>query len=120
MNQRQIEGREGEIVSANYLKNNGYRIICTNFKCMQGEIDIIAEKNEMIIFIEVKTRTSSKYGKPREAVDNRKQKHIYDAARYFLYKTKKEEAFTRIDVIEVYLWNRKSYIKPYKTDNVKI
>lgn len=107
MRQKQIEGRNGEIEAAIYLKEKGYSIVCMNFKCMQGEIDIIAEKDNTLIFVEVKTRTSKKYGEAREAVDTNKQKHIYEAARYFLYKTKMEEAFTRIDVIEVYLFNRK-------------
>ena len=120
MNQKQIEGRVGEIEAALYLKKQGYVIICMNFKCMQGEIDIIAEKDNTLIFIEVKTRTSRKYGEAREAVDNRKQKHIYEAARYFLYKTNMEEAYTRIDVIEIYLKNRKNNIKPYKTNNVEV
>lgn len=113
MNQKQIEGKIGEIEAAIYLKKQGYTIVCMNFKCMKGEIDIIAEKNDTLIFIEVKTRTSQKYGEAREAVDNRKQKHIYEAARYFLYKTKMEEAYTRIDVIEIYLYNRTNNIKPY-------
>lgn len=120
MNQKQREGRIGEIEAALYLKKNGYKIICMNFKCMQGEIDIIAEKNNMIVFIEVKTRTSKTYGEAREAVDLEKQKHIYRAAEYFLYKTQMEEVFTRIDVIEIYLYNRESYNKPHKTDNINI
>lgn len=118
MNQKQIEGKIGEIEAAIYLKKEGYTIVCMNFKCMKGEIDIIAEKDKTLIFIEVKTRTSQKYGEAREAVDNRKQKHIYEAARYFLYKTKMEEAYTRIDVIEIYLQNRPNNIKPYKANNV--
>ena len=118
MNQKQIEGKMGEIEAAIYLKKQGYTIVCMNFKCFKGEIDIIAEKNDTLIFIEVKTRTSTKYGEAREAVDDKKQKHIYEAARYFLYKTKMEEAYTRIDVIEIYLKNRTNNIKPYKANNV--
>lgn len=103
MNEKQIEGRIGETEATIYLQKIGYKIICRNFKCIQGEIDIIAKEKDTIIFVEVKTRTSKKYGEAREAVDSKKQKHIYEAARYFLYKTGREEAYTRIDVIEIYI-----------------
>ncbi len=119
MNRKQIEGKMGEKEAATYLEKQGYKIICMNFKCMRGEIDIIAEENDIVVFIEVKTRTSKEYGEAGEAVDHKKQKHIYDAARYFLYKEKKEYVYTRIDVIEVYMMERKVKNKPHKTDNVK-
>lgn len=106
MNHKQIEGKYGEIEAAMYLKENGYTIICMNFTCFKGEIDIVAKKDNMLVFVEVKTRTSKKYGEASEAVGEEKQSHIYEAARYFLYKTKMEEAYTRIDVIEVYLIKR--------------
>ena len=103
MNLKQIEGKEGEEAAVKYLENKGYQIICKNFRCIQGEIDIIAKSNEYIIFVEVKTRTNYQYGEAREAVDIRKQKHIYEAAKYYLYKNKMEECKTRIDIIEVYI-----------------
>lgn len=105
---KQKEGKVGEKEVTEYLKKNGYKIICNNFKCLKGEIDIIAHDNKNIIFVEVKTRTSMKYGEAREAVDINKQKHIYEAARYFMYVNKIEEAYARIDVIEVYIHNRKN------------
>ena len=77
--------------------------MCNNFNCIQGEIDIIAKDNNEIVFIEVKTRTSKKYGEAKEAVNKNKQKHILNAAKYYLYKNCLENAFVRIDVIEVYL-----------------
>lgn len=106
MNEKQVEGKQGETEAKTYLQEHGYKIICMNFRCMQGEIDIVAKEKDTIIFVEVKTRTSKRYGEAREAVDSKKQKHIYEAARYFLYKTKMEEAYTRIDVIEVYMLKR--------------
>ncbi len=107
MNNRQIEGKFGEIEAIKYLKEQGCTIICKNFKCMQGEIDIIAKDEEEIVFVEVKTRTGIEYGEAMEAVDKKKQKHIYKTAEYYLYKNKIENAKTRIDVIEIYLYNRK-------------
>ena len=108
MNQKQIEGKNGEDLATLYLQNNRYKIITRNFRCMQGEIDIIAKDEETIVFVEVKTRTSIKYGEAKEAVGKDKQKHIYEAANYYLYKCGLEDPYIRVDVIEVYLCNRKS------------
>ncbi len=106
MNKKQMEGKEGEKIATQYLESQGYKVICKNFRCLQGEIDIIASDSSNIIFVEVKTRTSFKYGEAKEAVDNHKQKHIFKAAEYYLYKNRLEGAFVRIDVIEVYIINR--------------
>ena len=108
MNDKQLEGKIGEDKAETYLKEQGYEILCRNFRCMQGEIDIIARDKKTIVFVEVKTRTSTKYGEAREAVDKRKQKHIYESARYYLYQNRKENCTVRIDVIEVYINNRKN------------
>ena len=117
MNQKQIEGKMGEDEASTYLEKQGYNIICRNFRCIQGEIDIIAREKEYLVFIEVKTRANINFGEPKEAVDRNKQKHIYKAAEYYLYKHKKEENYVRIDVIEVYIYNRESIYKSYKTSN---
>ena len=118
MNKKQIEGKEGERKATEYLEKKGYKVICKNFRCLQGEIDIIAKDDKSIIFVEVKTRTSFKYGEAKEAVNEIKQKHIYKAAEYYLYKNKLDEAYVRIDVIEVYIMNRRNKNKSYKTSNV--
>ena len=120
MNQKQIEGKNGEQIATKYLEIEGYKIICKNFRCLQGEIDIIAKDNETVVFVEVKTRTSFKYGEAKEAVNGTKQKHIYKAIEYYLYKNKLEDAFIRIDVIEVYIMNRRNKNKSHKTRSIKI
>lgn len=105
MNYNQIAGRNGENEAAKYLEDLGYEIICKNFRCMNGEIDIIAKDGNEYVFVEVKTRTNRSYGEGRDAVDNNKQKHIKKAAKYFIYKNGLESAFIRMDVIEIYLKN---------------
>ena len=100
-----ILGNEGEEEATQYLIKNGYKIIERKFLCKRGEIDIIAKDKNTIVFIEVKTRKSIKYGLPAEAVDENKQKHIYKAAEYYLYKNKLEKEYVRIDVIEIYYKN---------------
>jgi len=114
MNEKQIEGKLGEIEATRYLRKSGYKIICNNFRCIQGEIDIIAKDRYETVFIEVKTRTSKKYGEGREAVGRNKQKHIKEAAKYYLYKNKMEDAYVRIDVIEIYIKKEKMYINHIK------
>ena len=75
MNKKEI-GNNGENKAQEYLERIGYFIVGRNFKCKFGEIDIIAiDKNELV-FVEVKTRGSKKYGEAREAVNKYKKKHI--------------------------------------------
>lgn len=95
-------GRLGEDIAVNYLKNKGYNILERNFTARHGEIDIIAEDKDEIVFIEVKSRTSLLYGTPIEAVDHLKKKHLKSVINYYLYKHKLENNYIRIDIIEVY------------------
>lgn len=110
-------GKIGEEIATKYLKQNNYEIIERNFRCKQGEIDIIAKENEEIIFIEVKTRSSIMYGRPSEAVNETKQKHIKKAAKYYVYLNKLENCYIRLDVIEIYFKNNKFYINHIKQIN---
>lgn len=107
-------GKEGEEEAARYLESQGYQIIQRNFECRQGEIDIIAKDKDEYVFIEVKTRQNFHYGMPCEAVNAPKQKHIWNATKYYLYFHKLEDAFIRFDVIEVYKRRGKSYVHHIK------
>ena len=107
-------GKFGEEKAVSYLENQDYEIIARNFSCNQGEIDIIAKDKNEIVFFEVKTRNSLNYGKPVDAVDNFKQKHIWKSAKYYLYKNNLLSAFVRFDVIEVYVKNNNIFINQIK------
>lgn len=111
-------GKLGEKLAAKYLEQSNYKIIKQNFRCKQGEIDIIAMDNEKVekdlVFVEVKTRTSLKFGTPAEAVDENKRKHILKTAKYFLYYNNIKEKSVRFDTIEVFLNNNK-----YKINHIK-
>ena len=72
-NKRQI-GTEKEKLAGAYLEQNGYEIIEYNFRCKQGEIDIVAKDGEYLVFCEVKYRSNIKKGTPFEAVDYKKQR----------------------------------------------
>ena len=110
-------GKLGENLAVQYLEKMGYKILERNFECRQGEIDIIALDKEELVFVEVKTRKSFIYGMPIEAVSDIKQKHLFKAIEYYLYKRNLENEFIRIDVIEVYLYKHRykiNYIKQIK------
>lgn len=100
---RHETGKIGEDLATKYLENLGYTIIERNFVAKQGEIDIVAKDKEELVFIEVKTRTNTSFGKPADAVNLTKQKHLISTAKYYLYSKHLENEFIRLDVIEVYL-----------------
>lgn len=96
-----IEGKKGEIKAVLFLKKYGYKILETNFKNKIGEIDIIAEKDGVIVFIEVKNRSTYRFGRPIEAVDFRKQNKIKKVAEIYLMIKNKYYNDVRFDVVEV-------------------
>ena len=83
VNKRKI-GSKYEALAAEYLQKKGYRIVERNFRSPFGEIDIIAEKDGVIVYVEIKYRSSMRYGDPLEAVDFRKQRIITKVAWYYL------------------------------------
>ncbi len=97
------EGNRGEDIACDYLKREGYVIIHRNFRSQYGEIDIIAENEKHIIFIEVKSRTESpvqsQYGRPSLAVNAKKRDHILKSTKKYLQMFKPQKS-PRIDVIE--------------------
>ncbi len=109
-------GRLGENLAAGYLKNNGYNIIETNYRCPRGEIDIIAQEGGCIVFTEVRTKTGSGFGTPEESVTAAKKKHLIDSAYTYLEEKDKQQADWRIDFIAVELDrnNKPSRIEQYK------
>jgi len=98
-NKRQI-GTYYEVKAEEYLLQNGYKILESNFRVRSGEIDIIAKDGEYFCFVEVKYRTTNNYGNPLEAVDFRKQNQIRKIAGIYLVKNKLTEYTPcRFDVI---------------------
>lgn len=93
-------GKMGEGYAAEYLKDNGYTILIINYHSRYGEVDIIAQKDEYIIFIEVKTRSSRCVYSPREAVDIAKMRKITKTALLYLQEYP-STLQPRFDVIEI-------------------
>lgn len=96
-----ITGSQGEAIAQKFLKDQGYKILATNFTCKIGEIDIIAQQKKTIVFVEVKTKSNLDFGYPREMVNITKQNKIRRVAEYYLLKTNPTDCECRFDVIEV-------------------
>jgi len=94
-------GKEGEKIAAAFLKKNGYRINEYNFRCVFGEIDIIAHEKSELVFIEVKTRNSIELGYPEQAVGIRKQKKMSQLASWYLQKKNITDTSARFDVVAI-------------------
>lgn len=93
-------GIKGENLATKFLKKKGYRIIARNYKTPIGEIDIIAQDGNTIVFVEVKTRADELFGHPFEAVNKRKRKKLKDLALLYLKRQGKEYPL-RFDILSI-------------------
>lgn len=94
------KGAAGEVLAARFLREKGYAILAANYRCRQGEIDIIAADRRYIAFIEVKTRRTDSLYAPREAVTAAKQRRLLQTAALYLARFPSDKQ-PRFDVIEV-------------------
>lgn len=101
MNAKKLRGDWGEAFVADYLRSSGYELLASQFRCRMGEIDLIAKQGNVLCFVEVKTRTKTEYGLPRESVGPRKQQRIRAAAGVYLAQHDLD-CPVRFDVAEVY------------------
>lgn len=100
---KQDLGRKGEELAVAYLKSKGFRIIARNFRSKVGEIDIIACEKDTLVFIEVKTRWSIKFGLPEEAVTPWKLRSIVKTSQYFKMLHPELPESLRVDVVAISL-----------------
>jgi len=99
-----ILGKLGEKIAEDHLTKSGYIIECKNFGCKFGEVDIIAKKDNNLIFIEVKTRTSKSYGYIVESINRIKIRKIKNVVDFFLVNNKKYFNFNiKLDCIFIFL-----------------
>ena len=96
-----ITGYSGEDAAVQYLKKNKYKILERNHTNKCGEIDIIAQKRDDLVFVEVKTRRNDEFGTPAQAVTYYKKQNIINAAKWYISKNP-TDLNIRFDVIEVY------------------
>jgi putative endonuclease len=101
MTLRQRLGSLGEDAAAELLSKAGYRIVARNHRCPRGEVDLIAEQGELLVFVEVRTRATAAFGSPAETVSLAKQRRVVAAARDFLARWRGPARGARFDVISV-------------------
>jgi putative endonuclease len=101
--QKKELGKKGEEVAVRFLKKSGYHIIQRNYACRMGEMDVIAKEKDTLVFVEVKTRTSTLFGSPQLAVNISKQKQISKVALNFLKEKHLEDVKARFDVVAILL-----------------
>ncbi|MBC7651104.1 MAG: YraN family protein [Deinococcales bacterium] len=86
MTNHKLTGNKGEIIATNYLQDKGYAIIENNWRYKHLEVDIIASNNNRLHFVEVKTRTNTKFGLPEDSISQLKMNHLKKAAEEYLYQ----------------------------------
>lgn len=107
---KKVLGKKGEKLVEKYLIAKGYKLLKRNFRTPFGEADLIVQEGDETVFVEVKTRTSEKFGTPREAVGREKQRRYYQIAQCYGERVG-EEPNARFDVAEVYEDDRIEYYK---------
>ncbi|QJA05633.1 YraN family protein [Thermosulfurimonas marina] len=92
-------GRLAEDLSARYLRLKGYRLRERNWRCRYGEIDLVAEKGDLLVFVEVKARKGKEKGRPEEALTPQKQEKLLTLARHYLSLYKGSAGRVRFDLL---------------------
>lgn len=107
---KRTKGKEGEDLAAKFLEKLGYIILEENYQYGHGEIDLIAEDNGEIVFVEVKTRKSLEYGEPETAITKKKIAQIRKVASAYLIENNITEQTSRIDAVAILLQNERDPI----------
>jgi putative endonuclease len=104
-NSRQALGKWGEDLAAGYLSERGYTILGRNIRTAYGELDLVAhqevEEGPVVVFVEVKTRRSKKFGYPEDAITARKREHLLSSAQAYLQEHPELDKDWRVDVIAI-------------------
>lgn len=95
-------GRLGENLAAKFLKEKGFTVAARNFRFGKAEIDLIVRRDEWLLFVEVKTRTSVEYGQPEEFLTLQQIGRIYDAAEEYIYRYD-WQGHVRFDIVSVHI-----------------
>lgn len=98
---RQVRGADGERAAARWYEDHGYEVLDRNWRCREGELDLVLGTATTLVFCEVKTRTNDRFGTPAEAVTPRKRAKVRQVARRYLEATDRRAASLRFDVASV-------------------
>ncbi len=110
-------GKLGENLAQKFLIDNGFEIVATNWRCRKYEVDIIANKDNMLVFVEVKTRTPCGVSTPEDSMNRAKQKQLVEAADIYI-KEHNINLEARIDLISIFIKDKKYWVK--HTENAVI
>lgn len=113
MAEHNLLGEKGEELAKQYLENLGYKVVALNWRERKFEIDLIAIDKEEIVFVEVKTRSTSYFGNPEEAVTDKKQQHLINGADCYIQKNE-IDLECRFDVMAIILNENNKEIKHVK------
>ena len=100
---RRDTGTLGEKLAKDFLKKRGYHILETNYRCPEGEIDIVARQKDFMVFVEVRTKTSLEFGSPEESITPAKMARLRATASHFRQAHDNLPPLWRIDVVAVEL-----------------
>lgn len=100
--ERKKLGADTEFLAAQFLNEKGFKVVERNFRCSIGEIDLIALDVQTLVFVEVKSRRSLRFGAPSQAVNWQKQKRLFRLAQWYLKLKKIQDKPCRFDVVSVY------------------
>jgi putative endonuclease len=103
MDKRRQTGRQGEKIAAAYLVDKGYKIVQRNWSCATGELDLIMEQDDTLVFVEVRTRRGNRFGTAEESITPAKQARLVELAHSYLQETAPPHPSWRIDVVAVQL-----------------
>lgn len=103
MTKEKLLGAFGEAAAAEFLRKKRYRILGMNYRCTQGELDVIAQERDTVVFVEVKLRHEGGFAPAAEYVTPKKQQKLRLAAEAWLAENELEDVPCRFDVIEIYL-----------------
>ena len=95
-------GNEGEALAASFLETKGYVVVARNYRYKHAEIDLIVQRDNWLLFIEVKTRSNVAFGEPEAFVDSYKGTRMFDAAEEYIYSTN-WQGHIRFDIVSVKL-----------------
>ncbi|TCO79961.1 YraN family protein [Marinisporobacter balticus] len=105
----------GEKIAAEYLRKLCYKVIRSNYRCRFGEIDLIVYKNNTYVFVEVKTRRNTSFGRPVEAINRNKKTHLLRVGQYYIQNLNLKDCNFRFDAIEVMI----DPLKPPKVNHIE-
>ena len=100
---RSLTGARGERIARDYLESQGYDVLDTNYRCRWGEIDLVAQQDDTLVFVEVRTKRHLSYGTPQESLTKSKVARLIATAETYLQEHESDGANWRIDLIAVLL-----------------